>query len=176
MTGSNPNESPAQIAPYRNFKFRVIWQGRTVAGISKVGGLSQTSQVVTRRLGGPAILSKPSGQTEYDAITLERGITLDAAFQTWANKVWDYSNSNRQLLPEPDVSLIDFRHDITIQMQNEVGEVVLSYLISRCWVSEYHALPELDGAANAVAIQRLTLQNEGWELVHPAADAAPPIP
>ena len=176
MPGSNPDEHMPTTDPYRNYKFRVIWQGRTVAGISKVGGLSQTSQVVTRRRAGPANLPKPSGQTEYATVTLERGITLDAAFQTWANRVWDYNNSNNGLLPEPDISLIDFRHDITIQMQNEVGEVVISYLISRCWVSEYHALPELDVVANVVAIQRLTLQNEGWELVHPAADATPPNP
>jgi phage tail-like protein len=176
VTDSNPNESPHQLDPYRNYKFRVIWQGRTVAGVSKVGGLGQTSQVVTRRMAGPANLPKPSGQTEYATVTLERGITFDAAFQTWSNRVWDYGNSNNGLLPEPDISLIDFRHDITIQMQNEAGEVVLSYLISRCWVSEYHALPELDGVANVVAIQRLTLQNEGWELVHPAADATPPNP
>ena len=146
--------------PYKNFKFRIMWDGKYVAGISKVGGLTRTTQVVTYREGGdPSATRKSPGQTEYSAITLERGVTHDLEFEKWASKVWDFNNTG-QLGQE--VSLQDFRKDITIELYNEAGQKVMAYHVYRCWVSEYTALPELDASANAVAIQSLKLENEGW--------------
>ena len=40
---------------------------------------------------------------------------------------------------------------------------MLGYNVFRAWVSEYQALPDLDANANAVAIQTIKLENEGWE-------------
>jgi phage tail-like protein len=146
--------------PYKNFKFRVMWDGKYVAGVSKVGGLTRTTQVVTHREGGdPSLARRSPGQTEYSAITLERGVTHDLEFEKWANKVWDFGNSG-QLGKE--VSLQDFRKDITIELYNEAGQKVIAYHVYRCWVSEYTAMPELDASANAVAIQSIKLENEGW--------------
>jgi phage tail-like protein len=145
--------------PYKNFKFRVMWDGKYVAGVSKVGGLTRTTQVVTHREGGsPSMAHRSPGQTEYNAITLERGVTHDTEFEKWASKVWTYGNA-----PGQEVSLKDFRKDIIIELYNEAGQKVLAYKVYRCWVSEYTALPELDASANAVAIQSLKLENEGWE-------------
>jgi phage tail-like protein len=145
--------------PYKNFKFRVMWDGKYVAGVSKVGGLTRTTQVVTHREGGsPSLAHRSPGQTEYNAITLERGVTHDEEFEKWANKVWTHGNA-----PGQEVSLKDFRKDIIIELYNEAGQKVLAYKVYRCWVSEYTALPELDASANAVAIQSLKLENEGWE-------------
>ena len=151
--------------PYKNFKFRVKWDGRIVAGVSKVGTLKRTTEVVEHREGGdPSSVRMSPGQTKYEPITLERGVTHDTEFEKWANKVWSYGNA--QAGPEQrtrEVSLADFRKDIIIDMFNEAGQKVISYNVYRCWVSEFQALPELDASANAVAIQTLTLQNEGWE-------------
>jgi phage tail-like protein len=145
--------------PYKNFKFRVMWDGKYVAGVSKVGGLTRTTTVVTHREGGsPSLAHRSPGQTEYNAITLERGVTHDEDFEQWANKVWTYGNA-----PGQEVSLKDFRKDILIELYNEAGQKVLAYKVYRCWVSEYTALPELDASANAVAIQSIKLENEGWE-------------
>lgn len=147
--------------PYKNFKFRVMWEGKYVAGVSKVGGLTRTTHSHRRpRDTKPPVTRKSPGQTEYSAITLERGVTHDLEFENWANKVWNYGNS-AQLGQE--VSLQDFRKDITIELYNEAGQKVLAYQVHRCWVSEYTALPELDASANAVAIQTIKLENEGWE-------------
>ena len=147
--------------PYKNFKFRVMWDGKYVAGISKVSGLTRTTQVVTHREGGdPSMVRKSPGQTEYSAITLERGVTHDREFENWASKVWNYGNTGQ---PGQEVSLQDFRKDITIELYNEAGQKVLAYHVYRCWVSEYTALPELDASANAVAIQTIKLENEGWD-------------
>jgi len=147
--------------PYKNFKFRVMWDGKYVAGISKVGGLTRTTQVVTHREGGdPSIVRKSPGQTEYSAITLERGVTHDAEFENWASKIWDFANRG-QLGQE--ISLQDFRKDIIIELYKEAGQKVMAYNVYRCWVSEFTALPDLDASANAVAIQTLKLENEGWE-------------
>ena len=145
--------------PYKNFKFRVKWDGRYVAGISKVGGLTRSAEVVTHRTGGdPSTTRKSPGQVTYGAITLERGVTHDADFEAWAQKVWTYGNAAGQ-----EVSLADFRKDVLIELYNEAGQKVLAYKVYRCWVSEYTALPELDANGNAVAIQSIQLENEGWE-------------
>jgi len=147
--------------PYKSFKFRVMWDGKYVAGVSKVGGLTRTTQVVTHREGGdPSAVRKSPGQTEYAAITLERGVTHDLEFENWASKIWDFANRG-QLGQE--VSLQDFRKDIIIELYNEAGQKVMAYNVYRCWVSEFTALPELDASANAVAIQTLKLENEGWQ-------------
>jgi phage tail-like protein len=145
--------------PYKNFKFRVKWDGKYVAGISRVGALSRSTEVVEHRVGGdPNITRKSPGQTSYEPITLERGVTHDPEFEAWANKVWNYGSGFGK-----EVSLADFRKDIIIEVYNEAGQKVLAYNVFRCWVSEYQALPELDSNANEIAIQSLTLQHEGWE-------------
>lgn len=153
-----------RLDPYKNFKFRVKWDNRYVAGVSKVSTLKRTTEVVKHRDGGDESSSRKSpGRTEFEAITLERGVTHDVEFETWANKVWDYRNA--QAPPEQkdkEVSLLDFRKNITIDVFNEAGQKVISYLVYRCWVSEYQALSDLDANANAVAIQHLKLENEGW--------------
>ena len=145
--------------PYKNFKFRIKWDGRYVAGISKVGALKRTSEVVVHREGGDASTSRKSpGRTKYDAITLERGVTHDTEFEKWANKVWLQGAGLGS-----EVSLKDFRKDLILELYNEAGQLVIAYKIYRCWVSEFTALPELDASANAVAIQTLKLENEGWQ-------------
>jgi len=145
--------------PYKNFKFRLKWDGRYVAGISKVSALKRSTEVVKHREGGdPSSTRKSPGRTEYDAITLERGVTHDVAFEQWANKVWNYGAGLGA-----EVSLKDFRKDITLEMYNEAGQLAIAYKIYRCWVSEYQAMPDLDANANAVAIQHIKLENEGWE-------------
>ena len=151
--------NPSRFDPYKNFKFRVKWDGRYVAGVSKVSALKRTTEVVEHREGGdPSSKRKSPGQSKYEAITLERGVTHDLEFENWANKVWNFGAGSGS-----EVSLQDFRKDIIIDVMNEAGQIVLSYKIFRCWVSEYQALPELDANANAVAIQTIKLENEGWE-------------
>ncbi|WP_437769871.1 phage tail protein [Sorangium sp. KYC3313] len=145
--------------PYKNFKFRVKWDGRYVAGVSKVSALKRTTDVVEHRSGGdPSSAHKSPGQTKWEAITLERGVTHDPAFEQWAAKVWRLGAGLGA-----EVSLADFRKDLLIEVYNEAGQVVLAYKVYRCWVSEYQALPELDASANAIAIQSLKLEHEGWE-------------
>ena len=148
-----------RVDPYTNFKFRVIWNGRVVAGISKIGALRRTTEVIEHRDGGdPSNIRKSPGRTKYEPITLERGVTHDTEFEQWANKVWNFGAGLGN-----EVSLKDFRRDIVIQLCNEAGQVVLAYKVYRCWVSEFQALPELDANDNAVAIQSIKLENEGWE-------------
>jgi phage tail-like protein len=145
--------------PYKNFKFRVKWDGRYVAGISKVGALKRTTEVVKHRVGGdPSSSRKSPGRSEYEAIVLTRGVTHDPEFERWANKVWNYGSGLGA-----ETSLADFRKDVIIEMYNEAGQVAIAYKVYRCWVSEFEALPELDANANAIAIQTIKLENEGWE-------------
>jgi phage tail-like protein len=156
--------------PYKNFKFRVKWDGRYVAGISKVSPLKRTTEVVEHREGGdPSTSRRSPGRTKYDAVTLERGVTHDTDFEVWANKVWNFGGG-----PGAESSLADFRKDIIIDMFNEAGQKVISYKVYRCWVSEYQALPALDSNANAVAIQTLKLENEGWERDESVTEPAEP--
>jgi phage tail-like protein len=145
--------------PYLNFKFRLMWDGRYVAGISKVSALKRSTEIVEHRVGGdPSTSRKSPGRNKFEAITLERGVTHDLEFERWANKVWNFGAGLGM-----EVSLENFRKDIILQVFNEAGQLALAYKIYRCWVSEYQALPDLDANANAVAIQHLKLENEGWE-------------
>jgi phage tail-like protein len=148
-----------RVDPYKNFKFRVKWGGKYVAGVSKVSTLKRTTEVVKHRHGGdPSSSKKSPGRTEYDAISLDRGVTHDIEFEQWANKVWNFGNGLGA-----ETSLADFRKDIVLEVYNEAGQLAIAYKIYRCWVSEFQALPDMDANANAVAIQHIKLENEGWE-------------
>jgi phage tail-like protein len=151
--------NPQRFDPYKNFKFRVKWDGKYVAGISKVGGLKRTTEVVEHREGGdPSTGRKSPGRSKFEAITLDRGVTNDLEFEKWASKVWSFGAGLGA-----EVSLQDFRKDLIIEVYNEAGQLALAYKVFRCWVSEYQALPDLDANANAVAIQHIKLENEGWQ-------------
>jgi phage tail-like protein len=154
------NRNTYRFDPYKNFKFRVRWDGRVVAGVSKVSGLKRSTEVVKHREGGdPSSSRKMPGRTEYEAITLERGVTHDLEFERWANRVWRYGND-----VGAETSLKDFRKDfLIIELLNEAGQVAMAYKVYRCWVSEFQALPDLDANANAVAIEHIKIENEGWE-------------
>jgi len=159
-----------RVDPYKNFKFRVKWGGKYVAGVSKVGALKRTTEPVEHREGGdPSSVRKSPGQTKYEPITLERGVTHDVEFEKWANKVWNYGSGLGA-----EVSLQDFRKDITIEVYNEAGQLAISYNVYRCWVSEYQAIPELDASGKAVAIQTIKLENEGWERDYAATEPTEP--
>jgi phage tail-like protein len=150
--------NPQRFDPYKNFKFRVKWDNKYVAGVSKVSVLKRTTEVVKHRDGGdPSTSRKSPGRTEFEPITLERGVTHDSDFEDWATKVWNYGAGLGS-----EVSLKDFRKNIRIEVYNEAGQLALAYHVYRCWVSEFQALPDLDANANAVAIQHLKLENEGW--------------
>jgi phage tail-like protein len=156
--------------PYKNFKFRVKWDGRYVAGVSKIGSLKRTTEVVKHREGGdPSSSRKSPGKNEYEAILLERGVTHDPEFEKWANKIWNYGSGLGA-----EVSLKDFRKDIIIEVYNEAGQLAIAYKVYRCWVSEYTSLPDLDANANAVAIQSIKLENEGWERDYEVGEPAEP--
>ncbi len=143
--------------PYKNFKFRVRWDGKVVAGISKVSSLKKSTEVVDHRQGGdPSTIRKSPAKTTYEDITLERGLTHDADFKTWANLVHNFEG-------DPGMSLKNFRKDLTIELLNEQGSVAMSYNVYRAWVKEFTAIPELDANGNAIAIESIVLAHEGWE-------------
>lgn len=145
--------------PYKNFKFRVKWDGKYVAGISKCSGLKRTTEVVEHREGGDQSSSRKSpGRNKFDPITLDRGVTHDPEFENWANKVWNFGSGLGA-----EVSLKDFRKDIILEIYNEAGQLALAYKVFRCWVSEFQATADLDANANAILIQHIKLENEGWE-------------
>jgi phage tail-like protein len=151
--------NPHRFDPYKNFKFRIKWDGKYVAGVSRISGLKRTTEVIEHREGGdPSSSRKSPGRTDFDAITLERGITHDTEFEKWANKVWNFGSGLGA-----EVSLKDFRKDIYIEIYNEAGQLVLAYKVYHCWVSEYQVIPDLDASGNAVAIELIRLENEGWE-------------
>jgi phage tail-like protein len=147
----------SRIDPYKNFKFRVKWDGQTVAGVSKVGALKRTTEVVSHREGGDLSTPRHSpASSKFEPIMLERGISFAPEFQEWANLVYNHQGDGA-------VSLKNFRKDITIELLNLQGTVVRAYQVFRCWVSEYTAQPELDANANAIAFESITVQNEGFQ-------------
>jgi len=157
ILGSGFVVNPYRFDPYKNYKFRVIWDGKQVVGISKISGLRRFTEPVIHRNGGEPNSHRVSpGTWKYEPITLERGITHDTEFENWANLAHSIEG-------DAAMSLKNFRKDIIIELLNIQGAVVLRYKVYRCWVSCYQALPALDANANAVAIESIVLQNEGWE-------------
>jgi phage tail-like protein len=153
-------DSSGHFDPYKNFKFRVKWDGKYVAGVSKVSALKRTTELVEHREGGepPSTSRKSPGRTKYDPITLARGLTHDLEFEKWANKVLNLDSGL-----SGEASTKDFRKDVVLEIFNEAGKLVIAYKIYRCWVSEYQALPDLDADAPAVVIEYIKLENEGWQ-------------
>ena len=147
------------LDPYKAFQFRLKLDGRYVAGVSKVSALKRTVEVVMYREGGdPSISRKSPGHREYEVITLERGVTQDSNFNRWVNEALNYGAQSHT-----ETSLRAFRKNITIDVYNEAGQMVLAYNLFRCWPLEYQALPDLAANSTAVAIETLKLENEGWE-------------
>jgi phage tail-like protein len=143
--------------PYKNFKFRVLWDGRTVLGVSKVSALKRTTEVVKHRDGGDNSSDhKSPGRTSYEAITMERGLTHDVEFEKWANIVHAYAG-------DPTMDLANYKKELTLEVLNERGHVAKRYFLHGCWVSEFTAVPDLDANANAVAIENIKVELEGWE-------------
>jgi phage tail-like protein len=60
-----------RVDPYKKFKFRITWEGRPVAGFSKVG-------IPRWRF---------LRRSPYRAVTFEHGLTHDVEFEHWADKV-----------------------------------------------------------------------------------------
>jgi len=151
--------NPHRFDPYKGFKFRVKWDGKYIEGISRVSGLTRTTEVVEHREGGdPSMVRRSPGQTRYEPITLERGRTHDAAFEQWANKVWNFGAGLGS-----EVSLKDFRKDILIELYNEAGQLVMAFKVYRCWPSSYTTLSDLEANDTLVAVESMILQHEGWE-------------
>jgi len=145
--------------PYKAYRFLVYLGTSTtpVAGVSKVGGMKRSSDVIEYKQGGDAITRKGLGRTKYEAITLERGVTFDNTFEQWANaaQVLDKGSASQ--------SLKNLRQEVRIELLNEEGQAVMRYLVHRAWVSEFQALPDLDAGSNSVALEHIKLENEGWE-------------
>jgi phage tail-like protein len=151
MAESNP------ILPFKNFRFIVSFLNEPpIAAVSKISTLKRTTEVVSHRDGVDLSTPRHSpGSTKFEPITLERGVTLSTAFEQWANTV--YSTDSNGV-----VSLQGYKRDLVIEVRNVKGQPVLKYVVTRAWVSEYVALPDLDANANAVMLEHVVVQNEGW--------------
>ena len=157
MANTGFTVNPNRVDPYKNFKFQVAWDGKTVLGVSKVSGsLKVTTEVIKHRAGGQNSHDhKSPGRSTFEAITLERGITYDHEFEKWANMVHNYNG-------DPTMDLAGYKKDLTLEVMNEKGQVALRYFLYRCWVSEFAAVPDLDANANAIAIEHIKVELEGW--------------
>lgn len=154
--------NPHRTDPYKNFKFRILMEGRVVLGINKISALRKTTEVVKWREGGDLSSNehKSPGRTSYDAITMERGITHDRQFEEWANMVNPFSGDSA-------MDLVNYKKTLVLEFMNERGQVAFRYVLYNCWVSEYTAILELDANAKengeTVAIETIKIELEGWE-------------
>ena len=148
-----------RLDPYKNYKFRISWDGRHVAGVSKISALKRTTEVVEHREGGdPSTPKKSPGMHKFEGITCERGVTHDKAFENWANKVWNYSTTTGE-----ESSLKDFRKDLKLEIYNEAGQLAMAYDIFRAWISEFQQTGELDANGNAILFEMIKIEHEGFQ-------------
>ncbi|RPJ47643.1 MAG: phage tail protein [Candidatus Latescibacterota bacterium] len=168
--GSEFSVNTHRFDPYKQFKFRVKWDGKYVPGVLYVSGLTRTTEVVTSRKGdSPSIDQRSPGQTIYEPIVLERGRTHDQEFEKWANKVWNFGSGLGS-----EASLEDFRKDIIIELYNEAGQLAMAWKVYRCWPSKYSAVTQFDASAAGIAIESMTLDHEGWERDYDIAEPSEP--
>ena len=152
------NVNTHRIDPYKNFKFRVLWDNLPVAGLSKMSAVKRMTEVIEwREAGGPSIIRKLPGRTKFEPITLEAGLTHDRQFMNWADQV-----NNPQ--GDAAMSLVAYRKEVVVEVLNLQGTPALAFKLRRAWASEFQAVPEMDANANAVAIQTLKLEFEGFEI------------
>ncbi|HEY2853232.1 MAG TPA: phage tail protein [Gemmatimonadaceae bacterium] len=150
-------KNATRVDPYKTYKFRVLWDGKVVMGVSKTGALKRTTNVVPHRGGGENSTDhKSPGRTQWDGLTLERGVTHDLEFELWANKIHPFAG-------DVAMDLDGYKKELTLEVLNEKGQVALRYFLHGCWVSEFTAIPALDGNANAVAIETIKIELDGWE-------------
>lgn len=150
----------AREDPYKNYRFLVYFATSTtpVAAVSKASALRRSTEVIEYKEGGSAVILKGIGRTKYDPITLERGITQDTSFIDWANFTQKLDQGS------PSTSLANLRREVRLVLMNEEGQPVHGFILHRCWVSEFQALPDLDAGGNAIALEQIKLENEGWEV------------
>jgi len=152
------NVNTHRIDPYKNFKFRVLWENQPVAGLSKMSAIKRMTEVIEwREAGGPSIVRKLPGRTKCEPITLEAGLTHDRQFMNWADQI-----NNPQ--GDAAMSLLNYRKEVVVEVLNLQGNPTIAFKLRRAWVSEFQAMPEMDANANAVAIQTLKLEYEGFEI------------
>ncbi len=148
--------------PYADYRFQLACAGEYWAGFSRVSGLVHDPHGIDHHSGPAPVRPHPvPGQSEVAAVTLDRGVTYNETFARWANTVWYHARAGAGVTP--GISPIELRRDLDIELYNETGQRVLRYHLTRCWPSEFEASAELDGTGNAVVIERLVLQCEGWE-------------
>lgn len=155
---SNPNRRD----PYKNYRFKVYFgsnRSEPIAGVTKVSGLKRKTDVIEHREGGSDLIAKVPGKTGYDPVTLELGVTESEQFQKWVDRTWRRGESKQGFAHQS----AEFRQDIIIEVLNDEGQSVKEYKLANCWVSEYMPLPELDAKSDAIAIQSVTFEHEGWE-------------
>jgi phage tail-like protein len=152
--------------PYKNFKFRVKWDGAYIPGISRVSGLGMVFQAAEHREGAePNVVHRAPGVLSYETITLERPIGPDTAFEDWAKLV------------TPATAGAGASHGahlktVRVEVLNQAGQPLLAYDVYHCWPSVYRPLPDLVEGSRPRPIESITLVHDGWErdpaVVYPA--------
>jgi phage tail-like protein len=87
---------------------------------------------------------------------MEGCITHDQGFGLWTNKM--HSNGGDSLM-----DLASFKRELMLEVMTEKGHVVHRYFLHNAWVSEYTVIPDFEDNANAIAIESLKLEIEGYD-------------
>jgi phage tail-like protein len=156
-----------RLDPYKNFKFRVKWDGKYIAAVSTISALRRNTEPIQHRDGGSSSSRLSPGNTFFEPIIFQRGLSHDTEFEDWANLVYSISG-------DAAMSLANYKKDIIIELYNLQGTPVIAYKVYRCWVSEYQPLPDLDANRSSIAFEKIVLQHEGWERDRDLKEAVEP--
>lgn len=155
----------SRFDPYRTFKFRVRFGDTTVAGVTKVSALTRTVTPTELKEAGDLLSPRNSpGAVRYDDVVLEKGLSMDNAFEDWANAVVQLQADPGSTSGFKRTVYIDV-YDLNGNPQDRKSQPITSYKLNRAWITKYTALPELDASGGGFGIQSVTLRHEGWERV-----------
>jgi phage tail-like protein len=158
--GSRAQDQPCASFVSRHYRIlaaryalRVMWDGETIAGVRRVRGLGQLTELVSVREGGDPNASRVVvGPTKLEPVTIERGITRDDAFEKWAQAMREGAGAAP-------------RKDVRIELHDGERRLTVAWVLKRALPVKFEA-PDLNAASNDVAIEELTLAYEGLELDH----------
>jgi phage tail-like protein len=147
--------------PYRNFNFRILFDGTEVAACRKMSALDATVNVVKFRAGNSlsTVDEAMPGRVEFPPVTFEGGVTDDLTFEAWARALVRHGHERqptRQTEP-------NFRKDIEVLVLDVDGRPVRRYKLYHCFVSKFTQISDLAADGNDVLIETLEITHEGFE-------------
>lgn len=137
--------------PYTVIRFVLEIDGFAEVGFKKCRLGGSKTRVLTYREGADKRARRLAGATRYEAVTLERGVTVSTVLADW-----------RRLVEHGKID--EARRSVAVVLLDERNDPGPRWQFTAAWPSRYVG-PSLDAVESGVAVESLELVHEGIERV-----------